>query len=635
MALENLKSIFAEGVGNNATSPEGRHGADTGTLVGQLPNDYSQLDNFSPFMSTFQINSNSSPLINLIPSTVTNSEPAFPQTYTPINTLVNGEFKSDVTETGDVLINHGWFDLYNSNHTSIAVNNPSPKSSNPFQPFQYGNSRIGTLNIKSRNADNGSSGLSRGNEPYIVSRIGGHGRRLNRGSRLFPRKRAATDFKRISRYLRSPAGLLDMALKNAHFFIDEVVVRDRNKLIKVRQRFNAGYNPLSTLGSIRLRFIGQGLPQKLFDSGISKDYGHEVGSFLSPLEKLADNGDIPSTAGGRVGAKKGRSQLGTPYDLFFLRDTFTQAEKDVYNKELPDKKLNEKAYIKKVTTGDKMTLAPIVQGITLDTTTAKATTFKGDAGGANPYDSVDLGFNINETKEGMPLYFKDLRNDSYIFFRAYLEGITEDITPSWSEHNYVGRSESVYVYERATRTITFSLKLVAQTEYELQAIYRKMNHLTSMCYPEYAQDVRMGDKTRMKPPLAKLRLGEMFGGQTVVTDSNPNNKEMLGFIEALNYIVPESSTWETISGKRVPKHITANITWKALHTTPPEMFDNFYGYNGEDGAFMPDVDDNQQQKGITGIKEPDASLRRTRKWNSPRKTESETTKKTTEPTNAE
>ena len=60
MGLENLKSIFAEGVGNNATSPEGRHGADTGKLVGQLPNDYSQLDNFSPFMSTFKINSNSS-----------------------------------------------------------------------------------------------------------------------------------------------------------------------------------------------------------------------------------------------------------------------------------------------------------------------------------------------------------------------------------------------------------------------------------------------------------------------------------------------------------------------------------------------------------------------------------------------
>ena len=231
----------------------------------------------------------------------------------------------------------------------------------------------------------------------------------------------------------------------------------------------------------------------------------------------------------------------------------------------------------------------IGQGETLDTTTIDKTGYQG-VGSDN---SAPAAFNIDSSKEGMPLYFKDLRNDSYIFFRAYLEGVTEDIAPSWSEHTYVGRSEPVYVYERATRTINFTLKLVAQTEYELQAIYRKMNVLTSMCYPE------------------------------------------LGFIEALNYSVPDSSTWETVAGKRVPKHITATITWKALHTTPPEMFDNFYGYNGEDGAFMPKVTGNGVQNGITGIKPPDPKLRRTRKWNSPRKTENETTKKETTPTNAE
>ena len=56
--------------------------------------------------------------------------------------------------------------------------------------------------------------------------------------------------------------------------------------------------------------------QYVKDSGITKDYGHEVGSFLSPLERLADNGDIPSTAGGRVGSGNDRNKLGTPYWLF-------------------------------------------------------------------------------------------------------------------------------------------------------------------------------------------------------------------------------------------------------------------------------------------------------------------------------
>ena len=328
---------------------------------------------------------------------------------------------------------------------------------------------------------------------------------------------------------------------------------------------------------------------------------------------MADNGDIPSLAGGRTGAKNDRNKLGKPYDLYFLKDTFTDAKFDVTDEELPEKNIDRVEKIKKVTTGDKMTLASIGQGETLDTTTIDKTGYQG-VGSDN---SAPAAFNIDSSKEGMPLYFKDLRNDSYIFFRAYLEGITEDIAPSWAEHNYLGRSEPVYVYERAMRTINFTLKLVAQTEYELQAIYLKMNALTSMCYPEYAHDTRLGDKTRMKPPLAKFRLGEMFGS---------TNNEMLGFIEALNYTVPESSTWETVSGKRVAKHITATITWKVLHGTPPEMYKpgtddepyDFYGYNGV--GLMPITNNKGQQTGQSTAGPIPPEKRRTRKWNSPRKT---------------
>ena len=48
----------------------------------------------------------------------------------------------------------------------------------------------------------------------------------------------------------------------------------------------------------------------------------------------------------------------------------------------------------------------------------------------------------------MPFYFKDMRNNTYVFFRAYIEGLTENINPSYVT-NYIGRSGTVYVYERA------------------------------------------------------------------------------------------------------------------------------------------------------------------------------------------
>ena len=65
----------------------------------------------------------------------------------------------------------------------------------------------------------------------------------------------------------------------------------------------------------------------------------------------------------------------------------------------------------------------------------------------------------------------DLRDNSFIVFRAYLEGITEDISPTWTSENYIGRSEPVYIYDKTERDITFTLTLHAGTYNELVMIY--------------------------------------------------------------------------------------------------------------------------------------------------------------------
>ena len=167
----------------------------------------------------------------------------------------------------------------------------------------------------------------------------------------------------------------------------------------------------------------------------------------------------------------------------------------------------------------------------------------------------------------MPFYFKDMRTNAYIFFRAYLEGISENISPSYTPHNYIGRSEPVYVYERAEREINFTLKLVAQNSGELNAIYKKMDRLTSLCYPQYEND---DYGNRMKPPLTKLRLGEMFGTR---------DNELMGYIKSLSYSVEQSSTWESQPGRRVPRHITATIGYQVIHANVPNLETKFYGIN--------------------------------------------------------
>jgi hypothetical protein len=235
-----------------------------------------------------------------------------------------------------------------------------------------------------------------------------------------------------------------------------------------------------------------------------------------------------------------------------------------------DKKDNSKIL------GDKITLQKMIKGDSLAS--------------SNVNDIVGKAISFTETnieseKAGLPLYFKDLRDNTYVFFRGYLSGITENVSPSWASENYIGRSEPVYIYERSERDINFSLKLFATTKDELPMIYKKMNRLTSMCYPQYQRDNQLVNKVRMKPPLVKFRLGDMYGSE---------NNEMTGWIKSISYTVPDNSVWETQRFKKVPKMIDATIGYQVIHGSVPEFkesgnvggiaYENEYSFYGYDGV---------------------------------------------------
>ena len=193
---------------------------------------------------------------------------------------------------------------------------------------------------------------------------------------------------------------------------------------------------------------------------------------------------------------------------------------------------------------------------------------------------------LEKQKYGMPFYFKDLRDNTITAFRAYIEGLNENVQPSWNATDYIGRSESAYTYSKTERNISMVLKLFATTELALNKIYEKVERLTSMCYPEYKDDLRMtttnalGEvktKSRMKPPLISMRLGELYGNQ---------NSEVSGFFQSLTYDFPNEGTWETKRGKRVPKYAVCSFTFTVIHAEPgnysfsaggSKRQDTFYG----------------------------------------------------------
>jgi len=622
VGLENLRSIFQDELSDRVNDFVNQT---TSTIFQTAPNFSSQSPIFDSLDNTSVVNF----------ETTTNDNPAFPSNYSELNTIINGEF---LQNSGDTLKNHGWFDLYQKNHKSIDIEQPTPRANNPYQRFNYGNPNVNqNLDIKVDSSKSGNRNfvisqvnsflsnnvvnqsfnsdlvgginqylLESEKEPYIVSNLptesdlGINGRATNAGSRLIPLARPIADTIRVAKYLSSPQGLLNIAAKNSNLFVSNTVVKNKKQdgLIRIPQRFNNGYNPLSTLLSTGGRLTGQGLPNVLFRSGISgRQYGDS-----------SENDDL--------------GFLPTPTN--FINNTFTGATYDVdgvigdgnesitgggFKKLLGKLGINSNSKtIQPTSTGDKMTLAPMIKGIELVTGTEKTL--------GTQIEEMQESFNadIDDSKNGMPLYFKDLRDNSYIFFRAYIEGMTENISPSYAESSYIGRSEPVYIYERAVRTISFTLKLMAQTRSELDAIWKKINRLTSLCYPEYAKDELLSNylsekddnqnvtravvKSRMKTPLTKFRLGEQFG---------KTNHELLGFIEALDYTIPDESTYETEVGSRVPKYILVTITYKVIHGEVPGLYNEagkeyaFYGINDTKSSTDRTVTNQAQENALNSL----------------------------------
>ena len=587
MGLENLRSIFQDDIQNRVddyqvsqplpggtpssilTSVKGAHStADNlvilDTLLRQPPAFVSE-DLLTKFYDEQQFDSRI-PKNNRI-------------TISNINTYVGTQYKAtsptDLATLGLDLASQSWSNLYKASHT--------PKDNPEWGgnvPISYPGVNRDKLNI--RNSEDGRFGFGgstrtsaisavgkligqvpflegditeflkdTGKEPYIVSHLPtdnflSGGRIPNAGSRSVPIVRAVTDTLRLTKYLSSAAGVAFIAKQNALGFIGS---RSESPFLSLKgeqpstlvspQRFNSLYNPLSTLGSSLTRLLG-----------------------TTPNVLLRRDELLP----GIVGV--------TSYDqtIFKLDNTFTNNNGVGVGSPVVDTStsfpiaagVKFKNPLKK--SGDRMTLAKMIEGDSLGVV-GGLTTGKIEADGRNV-----LAFDVESYKEGMPLYFKDLRDNKYIFFRAYIEGLTESISPTWASINYIGRSEPVYVYERSERDITFTLRLAAQTSDELEMIYKKMNKLTSLCYPEYMADVNLGGKLKMKPPLTKFRMGEIFG---------KSKNELMGFIKSLNYSVEQSSTWETENGKRVPRHVTANITYQVIHTSVPQLDTQFYGYVGD------------------------------------------------------
>ena len=188
---------------------------------------------------------------------------------------------------------------------------------------------------------------------------------------------------------------------------------------------------------------------------------------------------------------------------------------------------------------------------------------------SQPVTTSEVDDQIAPNKKGdFYVKIKDLRNNNLLYFRGFVTGITENVSPSFTPTNYIGRSEPVYMYERADRDISFNLKIHPANFTEQKLMYDKLEKLTSLAYPEYIEDDPFTDsQTRMKPPFTELYMAHI----------GTRKQGQFGFIKSISYTVPGESDWDAL--RVLPRLFDINISYQILSKKPPQMNSKFYGYD--------------------------------------------------------
>ena len=159
-----------------------------------------------------------------------------------------------------------------------------------------------------------------------------------------------------------------------------------------------------------------------------------------------------------------------------------------------------------------------------------------------------------------PFKFYDVNGDNSIVFRAILSGITDTFTPEYSSERYVGRPDSVYVYQGTTREINFTFDVYPKSDEELIRLWEKMNYLAGLTYPEYASV--NGGGFGMVAPFCELTIGQMYA-------------DTPGYISGLTYTVMDEGTWE-IGFAKLPKYIQATCTFVYVGNRLPSSNQKHY-----------------------------------------------------------
>jgi len=145
--------------------------------------------------------------------------------------------------------------------------------------------------------------------------------------------------------------------------------------------------------------------------------------------------------------------------------------------------------------------------------------------------SSTTGVDFDKSTEDMiKFYIAVIDNDNplnktYIHFRAFIDGLSDNYGANWNSINYPGRGEEFFKYGGFTRDIGFNFKVHVASRAELFPTYQKLNYLSSIMAPDYSAP------GYMRGNIVQLTVGDYLN-------------DVYGVITGFNYNITDEATWD-------------------------------------------------------------------------------------------
>lgn len=197
-------------------------------------------------------------------------------------------------------------------------------------------------------------------------------------------------------------------------------------------------------------------------------------------------------------------------------------------------------------------------------------------------DTVDediIPFKINIVSAG---------KSYFLYFRAYLEDLSDNFRGEWNSTKYIGRAEPFYNYNGFDRNIGFSFKIAATSRAELIPLYQKLNYLVGSTAPTYIGPLAGINESEN---LAEQGIqGPLMSGNYIVLTIGDYLVDVPGFFESVDVSWDKSYPWEIKRGrpkeelitndesiKILPHILDVRISFKPIHNFAPALRKPFIG----------------------------------------------------------